>query len=144
MSKRITQVLPPNVLSESSSVLLGRMSNKLEQKGIQIFYLDGKEICDKQSFLCQIAQVMRFPDYFGRNWDALDECITDLDWCVAERYVLIYDQSDVFAKAAPTEWAIAYDILQSAVTYWQETDTPMDILFIEDSTIASNILTKKF
>jgi hypothetical protein len=132
MSKRITQVLPPNVLSENNSAMLGKITNELEQKGIQIFYLDGREICDKQSFLRKIAMVMKFPDYFGQNWDALDECMTDLEWCAAERYVLIYDQPDVFAKAAPTEWEVAYDILRSSVAHWQATDTPMDILFIGD------------
>ena len=120
MSKHITQLLPP------------KNDALVKQKGSKIFYLDGREICDKPSFLRKIATVMQFPDYFGQNWDALDECITDLDWFSAERYVLIYAQPDVFAKAAPQEWEIAYEILQSAVTYWQATDTPMDILFIED------------
>jgi hypothetical protein len=124
MSKRITQLFPPHVLPENDSAV--------KQKGIQIFYLDGREVYDKHSFLRKIATVMKFPDYFGENWDALDECITDLDWCSAKRYVLIYDQPNVFSKAAPIEWEIAYDILQSAVTHWQATDTPMDILFIED------------
>jgi ribonuclease inhibitor len=25
-----------------------------------------------------IAQVFSFPDYYGRNWDAFDECIADI------------------------------------------------------------------
>jgi len=132
MSKRITQVLPANTLPENDSAVIGKMTSGLKQQGIQIFYLDGREACDKPSFLSKIATVMKFPDYFGHNWDALDECITDLDWCPAERYVLIYDQSEIFSKAAPTEWETAYDIFRSAVAYWQETDTPMDILFIGD------------
>ena len=132
MSKRITQVLPANTLPENDSAVIGKITSGLKQQGIQIFYLDGREVCDKRSFLSKIATVMKFPDYFGHNWDALDECITDLDWCPAERYVLIYDQSEIFSKAAPTEWETAYDILRSAVAYWQDTDTPMDILFIGD------------
>jgi hypothetical protein len=132
MSNRITQVLPANASPENDSTVLGNRTGGLNQKGIQIFYLDGREVCDKRSFLHKIATVMKFPNYFGQNWDALDECITDLDWCPAERYVLIYDQPDVFLKAAPAEWEIAYDILRSAATYWQATDTPMDILFIGD------------
>lgn len=26
----------------------------------------------------RLAQVFSFPDYYGRNWDAFDECIADL------------------------------------------------------------------
>lgn len=132
MSKRITQLISANALPESDSAVIGRVASGLKLQGIQIFYLDGREVCDKQSFLRKIAAVMKFPNYFGYNWDALDECITDLDWCPAERYVLLYDQPEIFSKAAPIEWQTAYDVLQSAVAYWQSTDTPMDILFIGD------------
>jgi hypothetical protein len=107
--------------------------NNISQQGIQFFYLDGRQIIDKQSFLKKIAEAMKFPDYFGYNWDALDECITDLDWCRADRYVLIYDQPEVFSKAEPTEWKIANDILKSAMEYWRDTDTPLDILFIGET-----------
>ncbi|WP_083389754.1 barstar family protein [Trichormus sp. NMC-1] len=31
---------------------------------------------------------MEIPTYFGANWDAFDECITDLTWCPAQRYVI--------------------------------------------------------
>jgi hypothetical protein len=132
MSKRIAKVFPTNVLSEGNSALIGNINTELNPQGIQIFYLDGRDVCDKQSFLSKIATVMKFPDYFGYNWDAFDECITDLDWFSAERYVLIYDQPEVFSKAAPKEWETAYSLLQAAVAYWQSTDKPMDILFIGD------------
>jgi hypothetical protein len=131
MTKHITQLLPVQSLASGESAAI--LSNGLKNQGVQVFYLDGREICDKQSFLHKVAEAMKFPDYFGYNWDALDECITDLDWCPAERYILIYDQPEVFSKAAPTEWKIAYDVLQSAVGYWQGTDTPLDILFIGET-----------
>jgi hypothetical protein len=132
MSNHITKVLPANVLPQGDSALIGSINTELKPQGIQIFYLDGRDVFDKQSFLSKIANVMKFPDYFGYNWDAFDECITDLEWCPAERYVLIYDQPEVFSKSAPKEWETAYSLLQAAVTYWQSTNKPMYILFIGD------------
>jgi RNAse (barnase) inhibitor barstar len=40
--------------------------------------LDGNKTVDKASFLAQISDLLKFPDYFGHNWDALEECLNDV------------------------------------------------------------------
>lgn len=37
-------------------------------------------IATKEALLSELHQRLRFPDYFGGNWDALWECIRDLSW----------------------------------------------------------------
>ena len=37
-------------------------------------------ITSKVALLTELAQRLHFPDYFGMNWDALNECIHDLSW----------------------------------------------------------------
>lgn len=37
-------------------------------------------ITSKAALLDALAVNLRFPEYFGRNWDALWECICDLSW----------------------------------------------------------------
>jgi RNAse (barnase) inhibitor barstar len=100
------------------------------QKGIKLFYLNGEKITNKTEFLAQIAEVMAFPDYFGHNWDALDECLTDLSWLSAEGYIIVYYQPHFFAQSEPQQWEIAHSILNSATKYWQQHNIPMDILLI--------------
>jgi Barstar (barnase inhibitor) len=102
---------------------------------IQVFYLDGREIFSKEVFLNQIAEAMQFPTYFGANWDALEECLKDLSWYPAQGYVLIYHQPEVFAQAQPEQWQVAYDILQSAVEYWNHTEIPMRLVLLNDGKI---------
>jgi RNAse (barnase) inhibitor barstar len=89
------------------------------EPGTKVFYLDGKKIHSKETFLSKAAEAMQFPTYFGANWDAFDECITDLTWCPAGRYVILYDHADIFAQAEPTQYQIALDILNSAKEYWE-------------------------
>lgn len=42
-----------------------------------IVVLDTRQATDKASFLGACAQDLQFPDYFGRNWDAFEECLRD-------------------------------------------------------------------
>ena len=100
------------------------------EPGTKVFYLDGKKINGKETFLSKAAEAMQFPTYFGANWDAFDECITDLTWCPAERYVIFYDDADTFAQAEPTQYQIALDILNSAKEYWQAKNITLKFLTI--------------
>jgi RNAse (barnase) inhibitor barstar len=42
--------------------------------------LDGSTLTDKDSLLEALGWALEFPDYFGANWDALEECLTDMSW----------------------------------------------------------------
>lgn len=39
----------------------------------------GKHVSNKQALLAELARGLSLPSYFGHNWDALDECLRDLD-----------------------------------------------------------------
>lgn len=34
----------------------------------------------KEALFAAFVRALRFPDYFGHNWDAFEECVRDLDW----------------------------------------------------------------
>lgn len=89
--------------------------------------MDGRKIATKEDFLREAAEAMNFPAYFGHNWDAFDECIRDLSWVPAQKYIVIFDRPDIFAKAQPKQWQIAQDILQSAAHYWQDLGQLMEV-----------------
>lgn len=43
--------------------------------------IDSAFMPDRAAIMEQFAANLRFPDYFGKNWDALGDCLTDLpDW----------------------------------------------------------------
>ena len=39
----------------------------------------------------RIAQALEFPQWFGGNWDALEDCLTDLSWSKAAGHVLLFE-----------------------------------------------------
>lgn len=42
--------------------------------------LDAEGLKDKASLLTAIGHALDFPDYYGANWDALEECLNDMSW----------------------------------------------------------------
>lgn len=42
--------------------------------------LDGRALGDKHALLVALGGTFDFPDYYGANWDALEECLSDLSW----------------------------------------------------------------
>jgi hypothetical protein len=92
--------------------------------GWQGWRLNGATIEDKTTFLEACARAMHFPGYFGRNWDAFEESITDLSWWPAAGYLLIYETPYPFARRAPRDWRIALGILGDAARDWQARGRP--------------------
>lgn len=60
-----------------------------------------------------MARALGFPDWFGANWDALEDCLGDLSWRPAEGYVLVL-------RSAPAGDALGVllDVLRSSAEYW--------------------------
>lgn len=119
---------PPGLYRFSSRARPATLAEELTEHGWRCFWLDGGTIDDKASFLRACAQAMQFPDYFGRNWDALEECLNDLSWLPADGYVLVYDQVARFVSTAPEQWATARDILEGVAESWAKAGTPLYVL----------------
>lgn len=109
--------LAPSVLHRQASA-----------QGLCCFHIRGKGIQAKSTFLEAISQAMDFPKCFGGNWDAMEDCITDLSWKPARGYYLLYDHAGEFAQAAPGDFATALEIFLAATDFWASQTKPMWIL----------------
>lgn len=94
------------------------------------FLIDGNRIKDKDSFLREFSEQLRFPKYFGFNWDAFYDCITDMSWINLENgFLIVYKNAHNFRIAQPDDWQQASEILLDAVDYWNKTGKLMMIAF---------------
>jgi RNAse (barnase) inhibitor barstar len=73
--------------------------------------VDGREIRTKAAMLDALATALDFPDYFGRNLDALNDLVNDLP---PGRHTLVWQSPDVLRKADPAAYEQILDILQHA------------------------------
>ena len=62
-----------------------------------------------------LSEALHLPDYFGHNWDALDEVLGDLSWLAPHRVVIVHaDLPDL-----PVEQLTVYlDVLRTAIDEW--------------------------
>ena len=81
----------------------------------------------KDALLARIAQALAFPQWFGGNWDALEDCLTDLSWSKAAGHVLLVEAA---AELPADERGILIDILTSVAAYWAERKRPFFAVFI--------------
>jgi RNAse (barnase) inhibitor barstar len=44
------------------------------------FNINGKLCSTKENLFSTFKTILKFPDYFGNNWDAFDDCIFDMEW----------------------------------------------------------------
>lgn len=89
-----------------------------EELGWRTVVLDGAEVEDKTAFLEQCAEAFALPEWFGLNWDALEECLGDLDLGGAEGVVVLWTGWGAMAEEAASDFAVALDILGGAVRGW--------------------------
>lgn len=67
----------------------------------------------------EVSAALQFPHYFGENWDALDECLSDLSWLPASRYVIgIAGAPDRLVEEQPAQLAIFVKLLVRASEIW--------------------------
>jgi hypothetical protein len=99
-----------------------------KRHGFAFFHIDGKSVGRKEQLLNAAATAMRFPADFGHNWDALEECLTDLEWVDADGYVVYYDHIDGLLGEHPDQFETLVEILRDAVASWKEDDTAMVVL----------------
>jgi hypothetical protein len=63
----------------------------------------GHKATTEPAFFDECAAAWQFPCYFGENWDAFEECLTDLDWLPAEAYVFCVTQGVRLLDKEPSD-----------------------------------------
>jgi RNAse (barnase) inhibitor barstar len=101
----------------------------------QAFYLvDLSHARNVPGFVKAMKRDLEFPDWFGGNLDALNDCLTDFSWRPAPGYVIVLDGSDAL-RATPTSLAALNEVLSCAVEEWNMRGTPFRIFYLQESPV---------
>jgi RNAse (barnase) inhibitor barstar len=122
--------------------ILNSSSDKQSTEKTLVVIIDGEQIDTLDKFYEQLIVQLKLDDGFGRNLDAFDEMINDLDW-LDEKYIyLIFRNYDSFLSEENDESReIILTILDDAAAEWKrDEDTKKLRMQIEPSELAEDDL----
>ncbi|HYR36956.1 MAG TPA: barstar family protein [Burkholderiales bacterium] len=88
--------------------------------------LDVVPIEARENLFDSLSRALAFPEWFGRNWDALEDVLGDLSWRKGEGHVLI-----LRSYPAGEDLGILLDVLRSTAEYWASRGKPFFAVFID-------------
>lgn len=100
-----------NIAEEPNSQTV---ATQAKSRGAYAHVLDGGDHPDKLSTLDAIATALSFPEWFGRNLDALYDCLTDLSWLPAGEHVLIWVVPAALKDTDPKAYLAIHSVLSDA------------------------------
>lgn len=92
--------------------------NKLN-KTILFRKIDGCSINTDKDLFSVFQNALAFPDYFGHNWAAFDECINDLDWLTENYCVIILNNIDRMLDSNREDKCLLFKVLNNSVEEWK-------------------------
>jgi len=81
------------------------------------------------TFYRKIAKLLRFPDYFGKNMDALADCLSDLSWLEEKNVILLLDNpADLLSSEDAETRASIFEIFNEAMENQIEEDRRFEVI----------------
>lgn len=112
--------LNSGVYDMNERINLRQIKKEASAKGLDYTSINLKQILDKSSFLKTVAAALKFPSYFGMNWDALNDCLTDLSWKKAAGFVIIFVNSKSVSENMAADFKTIKSILEASAEYWKK------------------------
>ena len=100
------------------------------QAGQDVRSVDLPEALSSGQLLDQLGSALLFPDYFGRNWDAVDECLQDINWIQGRATVILVFHAD---RLLSTDCLTAINFVRTlarASTTWRERHISLRVVLV--------------
>jgi len=107
---------------------LPRLLAPASTAGLAVRRIDLKGVRSKEALLDRVSSALSFPEWFGRNWDAAADCLSDLSWLPAPGYVLTLENSEELRIRRSVEFSIAVQVVADAAAHWRERRVPFWVL----------------
>jgi RNAse (barnase) inhibitor barstar len=97
---------------------IGTLAEVAAAGGFAVLRVSLAGCTDSADVLARLGEQLQFPEWYGQNWDALSDCLTDFSWLEAKGYVLILEQLGDFRAAGDDDFDTLIEILSDASASW--------------------------
>lgn len=98
--------------------------------GFHVASIPGAALSSDAKLFDALAASFEFPDYFGRNWDAVADCLGDLEWLDAKGFVLLIDDVSCCGLSQPLVGLL--QIWPSVAQEWSGDGKPFHLVGLLD------------
>lgn len=121
------------VKKESETTAFDALREASHTAGVYAAYLRGDRCSTARRFFREISAAMQFPKGFGENWDALSECLTDLDWLSFQAVTVVIDDYDKLfgtRKRGRQDRETLCAVFETSAAFWAKLGVPFRVIAV--------------
>ncbi len=122
----LLQTVRPNIVQSIRAFHPGDLMLAAQDANQHFLYVNLSQAQSKQEVLEQIAEAFLFPAHFGKNLDALHDCLTDLVHKSGQQhgFVVVLEQLPDHAKFDREAREQLLDVFRDAAEFWADRKVP--------------------
>jgi RNAse (barnase) inhibitor barstar len=120
------QTVRPNIVQSIRAYTVAELMEAAQQSGQHFLYANVANAQSKQEVLESIADAFTFPAHFGKNLDALYDCMTDLVHRAGQQpgFVVVLEQLPDNPRFDRETREQLLDVFRDAADFWAERKIP--------------------
>ncbi len=118
----LLKTVPPNAVQSIRAFRVADLQEEAARLGHHFLYAYCAEATTKQQVLTCIAHAFHFPKHFGKNFDALGDCLTDLAYKAGPQpgFLVVIEQLPNTPKFDKEARETLLDVFRDAADFWAD------------------------
>lgn len=102
-----------------STDAFAELTSMLSRRSFRLIEVDGSNMTSRRRAHAELASAFQFPDYYGHNWDAFNDCMGDfVEEHDGERVAVVWHNIAAAAAVAPATVAeVGWALLETKAGY---------------------------
>lgn len=118
----LLRTVPPNVVQSIRAFRVNDLQAEAAALGQHFLYAHCAHATTKQQVLAIIAEAFHFPKHFGKNFDALYDCLTSMVFKAGQQsgFLVVLEQLPNTAKFDKEARETLLDVFRDAADFWAD------------------------